>query len=316
MTKENKQPAAELRKHYFLERYVVIAPKRSHSLHHKRYPKRGELKTPPLEQEPSLFEIATKNGQWQVKVVANAFPAFHQDNKKAWGRQEIVLCTPNANHTKFSQLSVPQLERVFQAYRARLEALYADPKVNYVSLFHNSGLEAGASIRQVHSQIIALNLVPPRLTAELAAVAHYRKRHGSHPLSRALTWEAQHHERIIHRGQRVTSFCPYASESPYEAWIMPNQLEKSLLELSPKQIQEVIEHLRAVTTALDAVGMSYNFYLQEYVKGHRNYWHIRVTPRPNIWAGFELSTGIPINPVAPEAAAVWYRQTWSMQHAG
>jgi hypothetical protein len=35
---------------------------------------------------------------------------------------------------------------------------------------------------------------------------------------------------------------------------------------------------------------------------------IKLAPRPNIWAGLELGTGVIINSVAPEDAAKFYKE--------
>jgi hypothetical protein len=35
--------------------------------------------------------------------------------------------------------------------------------------------------------------------------------------------------------------------------------------------------------------------------------HLKLEPRPNVWAGLELGTGIIINPIPPEDAAKFYR---------
>jgi UDPglucose--hexose-1-phosphate uridylyltransferase len=37
------------------------------------------------------------------------------------------------------------------------------------------------------------------------------------------------------------------------------------------------------------------------------HWHLTVFPRLTIWAGFEYSTGIPVNPMPPEVTAEFLR---------
>ena len=36
--------------------------------------------------------------------------------------------------------------------------------------------------------------------------------------------------------------------------------------------------------------------------------HIKIEPRPNVWAGLELGTGVIVNPISPEDAARIYRE--------
>ena len=52
---------------------------------------------------------------------------------------------------------------------------------------------------------------------------------------------------------------------------------------------------------------AYNMFLHYAPKGKELHMHIEITPRIQKWAGYELSTGLIINNIAPEAAAKFYR---------
>ena len=39
-------------------------------------------------------------------------------------------------------------------------------------------------------------------------------------------------------------------------------------------------------------------------------FHIQICPRLTTWAGFEMGTETIVNPVSPESAAVYYRETY------
>ena len=58
---------------------------------------------------------------------------------------------------------------------------------------------------------------------------------------------------------------------------------------------------------MDKFGISYNYFVENAVDSSDYHMHIKLAPRPNIWAGLELGTGVIINPVAPEMAAEIYR---------
>lgn len=303
---------AEVRKHYYLNKYVAIAPKRTHSLHHIDYPKDGILKEPPLESESSLLEIPGKDGQWAVKVIRNLYPAFSLGNKNAYGAQEVILET-NPSDKPFGQLSVEQLLRVFEAYRQRLAALRKIKGIHYISIFHNDGLEAGTSVKQTHSQLIALGLVPPQIVEEAKVFSQLKQRYGGSPLGRALAWEEEKHKRIIYSDKHLAVLAPYASEHPYEAWLIPRREVDSITGLNNSELEALGRNLKALTMTLNSERVPFNFQLIEPAKGYDNHFMVKLTPRPNIWAGFELNTGIPINPVAPEDAAEWYR-TFIKEH--
>jgi UDPglucose--hexose-1-phosphate uridylyltransferase len=56
---------------------------------------------------------------------------------------------------------------------------------------------------------------------------------------------------------------------------------------------------------------AYNFFIHTAPADGQEYthyrWHIEIAPRTAIWAGFELSTGIEVSTLAPEAAAPFLR---------
>jgi hypothetical protein len=54
--------------------------------------------------------------------------------------------------------------------------------------------------------------------------------------------------------------------------------------------------------------MPYNYFVQNSLDCESHHMILKLSPRPNIWAGLELGTGIIINPVTPEDAAKFYRE--------
>ena len=65
--------------------------------------------------------------------------------------------------------------------------------------------------------------------------------------------------------------------------------------------------LKMVLGKLDEFGISYNYFIENAVNAEDYHMHIKIKPRPNIWAGLELGTGVVINPIAPEYATKIYR---------
>ena len=242
-----------------------------------------------------------------MKVIRNIYPAFSISNAKAYGAQEVVLET-NPTAIPFGQLSVTQILRIFSAYQQRLAALRKLAGIQYVSIFHNDGLEAGASVKQTHSQIIATDIRPPKLVDEAQIFKKLKSRYARSPISRAMAWEISQAQRLIYNDRHIAVVCPYASQHPYEVWLVPNREAKSVAELEAAELKILAKCLKAVTSALNSEGISFNFYLKEQANGYDNHFMIVLTPRPNVWAGFELNTDIPINPVSPEDAAQWYRR--------
>ena len=307
MSTQNPDGKSQIRKHYYLDQYVVIAPKRTHSLHHEEFTKVGGLRNPPLEDEPSVYEIPDETGKWAVKVISNIYPAFSSDNEKAYGAQEVVLVAREPSDTPIGRQPLDQIERVLMAYQHRIAALRGMKYINYVSVFHNQGLEAGASVKQTHSQIIATQMIPPTLRRHAQDFSQLRQRFGVSPMSRAMIWERELQTRVIYSDRYMSAVCPYASLYPFEVWIVPKAQVKSIRELGRNQLRSLAIALKVVVLGLETEQISYNYHLVEDIKGMDNHFYIQLIPRPNVWAGFELNTGVAINPVAPEEAAQWYR---------
>ncbi len=301
---------SELRRDYFQERYVVIAPKRNlrpDSFAAKSEPHRLETATSPaIEKDPAILNLPHGAKDWQVRVVGNIFPALSPDNKRAYGKQEVIVETPDHN-VEFSELSLDHLMIVFEAYKQRLEALSKLPDVRYVSVFKNDGPAAGASIAHAHSQIVALPLVPPDLEAEAEAVDKYFDQFERCPVCDMWQWEAKQEVRLVFEDKSIAAVTPYASRFPFEVWITPKHHTGNFCDLSKTELRSIATIIKNITSKLDSINVSYNFFLQNALAGRDHHFLLKIEPRPGVWAGLELATGVILNPVSPEYSALWYR---------
>jgi UDPglucose--hexose-1-phosphate uridylyltransferase len=302
--------AAEIRRHYYLNRYVVIAPKRHlrpGSFGGDRQAHRTETAdSPALELEPAIYQVTDEQGNWQVKVIANAFPALSLDNPKAYGHQEIIIDTPEHNR-EFSDLPLNHIERIFDAYINRHHALSALPGIEYVSIFKNDGPKAGASIAHAHSQAVAWPLVPPDVQAEADVINSYTANNGTCPHCDVIAWELDQKQRVIFQDDYFVAVSPYATRVPFGTWLLPRRHCSHISQLSQKELHSMAKMLKNLTTTLDQAEISFNFFLQNALPGHDHHFVLRLEPRISIWAGGEFSTGIVFNVVPPEYAALWYQ---------
>lgn len=113
--------------------------------------------------------------------------------------------------------------------------------------------------------------------------------------------------RIIYEDKLMIAVSPYAAESPFAAWILPRRHIGSFVDLTTSELASCAVILKNLTAKLDHAVISYNFFLQNSLSDRHDHFVLKLEPRPNIWAGFELGTGIIINPVMPEYAALWYK---------
>ena len=302
--------SSEIRRHYYLERYTIIAPKRN--LRPDSFATTASshttetAKSPAIEKDPSVLEIKNDQGQWIVKVVENAFPAVSLDNPKAYGKQEVIIETPEHN-VEFSSLPLEHIESVFKAYVDRVASIYKISGIRYVSVFKNDGPKAGASIAHAHSQLIAMPIVPPLVQEEATAMNDYFSQHGTCPHCDVIAWEKQQKVRVIFEDEQILAISPYAATYPYAVWLMPKSHTRTFGSMTSAQLHSFAIIIKKITQLLDKAKLSFNFFLHDSLPEYDHHFYIKIEPRVTMWAGFELSTGMVINPVTPEYAAEWYR---------
>jgi UDPglucose--hexose-1-phosphate uridylyltransferase len=310
MTPNQNSPAkSELRKDYYRDRYVIIAPLRN--LRPDSFMKDTEPHKIPDPNchlcnnlEPALYSIPSGR-DWQVKVIANKYPALTLTNPKAFGAQEVVINTPRHDQ-EFSELTIPQILEVFAAYRHRLIALRQIPGIRYVLVFKNDGPMAGASVAHAHCQIIALPMIPPHIESESNALVRYQDAHNSCAHCDIIAWEEKQKVRIVFADKHFVAISPYAASAGFGLWIMPRQHRRLFTDLNASELKSLAVILKKVTSRLDNNNLSFNYFLQESIPFHDHHLVLKVEPRTFKWAGAELGTGVIINAIPPEYAALWY----------
>jgi UDPglucose--hexose-1-phosphate uridylyltransferase len=310
-TSQNQSPLnSEIRKHYFLDSYSIIAPNRN--LRPDSFSDNQRLHNEPNpdcqfchNREPSIWQ--TPRGEnWRVKVVANAYPALSATNPNAFGIQEVVINGPD-HSLEFSDLPLDHIEEIFEAYRRRLIQLKAIDGIRYVLIFKNDGAVAGASVSHAHCQIFGLPLVPPKIEAESDALNHYWDKHRSCAYCDIIRWETSQKVRIIAEDKHFIAISPHAADHAFEAWLLPRRHEPEFAGLHASELHSLASIIKKITARLDMTSISFNFFLQESLENQDHHFVLKVEPRTTKWAGAELGTGVIINPVSPEYAALWYQ---------
>lgn len=308
-----KTQATEIRRHYYRNEFVIVAAARDARPDSFRHA--GEPHVVPNPEcpfcraaEPALLVLPDAN-HWNVRVIANAFPALTLTNPQAYGAMEVVIETPD-HRREFSSLPVAHIERVIDAYRQRIAALRAVPGIRYVLVFKNDGPMAGASIAHAHSQIMALPFIPPQVEAEADALNHYWDKNNSCAICDLEVWEREQKVRLIAADEHFTTIAPYAPSYAYETWFIPKRHIAALADLRPGELRALATSLKYVTGKLDHALMSFNFYVSESLPDQDHHLLIKLEPRlpRKDHSGAELGSGVVITSVSPEAAAAWYRE--------
>lgn len=250
---------------------------------------------------------------WLARIIPNRYPVVvdrpSSDPPEAAGRRaargvhDVVIESPR--HV-LSVLDVDPASWVASwcLVRDRLAMLSRRGDLAWGMVFKNSGPAAGASIDHVHSQLVAIDFVPPAVAAAPPDAA------GRDGVAAALE-EARHADRVVVERDGLVAFVPRAPRQPFETWIVPREPAPWFHAAADDGAAALAGMSRDVVArlALAAPGADYNWWLLQAPfappsTGHgHGRWRLEILPRINPLAGFELGTGCHVCVETPEISA-------------
>ena len=330
----------ELRKDIITERWVIIATERAKRPH--------DFRSPPAEVDsndcpfcpgnehqtpPEIYAVRTGGGPngpgWQVRVVANKFPALRvegemnreaegiYDRMNGIGAHEVIIDTPE-HQRALEEQSIEHIGLALTACKERLLDLQQDTRFRYLLVFKNVGRAAGASLSHSHYQLIATPVTPRNVKAKLNGARDYYDRKERSVFHDILRQEQRDATRLVFESDGFLVFCPYASRFPFELCILPKRQSPDFHSMDQTEILQLAHALKTTLAklgrALDRPQYNLIVHTAPTRRGHRRSgywdtldhdfrWHIEILPRVTEVAGFEWGTGFFINPLAPEKAA-------------
>ncbi len=327
----------ELRKDPVIGRWVIISTergKRPSEFEHIHPPVKGgfcpfcpgnEDKTPPEIIAYRKDGGAPNTPGWHVRVVPNKYPALRvegelmregdgvYDKMNGVGAHEVIIESPDHNDT-LSTISTEQFEEVLWAYRDRIIDLKKDPRLRYVLIFKNHGEAAGASLEHTHTQLIALPIIPKRVSEELDGSLEYYNFKERCIFCDIVRQELLQNVRVVSENSDFVAIAPYAPKSPFEVWILPKAHESCFENCQKHHYKSLAMIFSDVLRRMDRVlnYPPYNFILHAspIKNGTLEYyhWHFEIMPKLTKVAGFEWGSGFYINPTPPEESARYLRE--------
>ena len=229
----------------------------------------AEGETPP--------EIARDGDPWRIRIFPNRYPATEHS--------EVIVESAKHDET-FDALDADHAARGIAMTFQRYRALAA--KTPYVCIFKNHGRLAGASIPHLHSQLVGLPFVPPRIAAEGDAFA----RAATCPLC-----DLRAHP-LIRETERYRWIAPRGARFGYQQWIVPKTHEPQLIE--PHELATLMQ---ASVRAMHPLSDAHNWAFINFPHEQRGHWYVEVFPRTAMIAGLEIGTGTFASSVDAAAAA-------------
>ncbi|MEA3210523.1 MAG: UDPglucose--hexose-phosphate uridylyltransferase [Chthoniobacter sp.] len=329
---------SEIRHNRLTGEWVVIAPERAN--------RGGNLARPPAPTSipafvPSCpfcpgnealtpdeqYRVDGDDGHWALRSIVNKFSVLSAtgevavagsstsggDTVNGVGLHEVLIESPQ-HHLTTALFSIEQVQRILEAYRHRFQAFYADPRIQHVIVFKNHGADAGASQQHPHSQIVGLPIVPQQIGERLETARRFFAETGRCPACTLLAQEQEHRCRIVAENAAFVAFIPYAALSPYHLWIFPKVHAACFSELPVEMLPALAEIIRTVLAKLYGLLANPAFNLVVRSLGPREkeaphfHWYLSIVARVNKVAGFELGTGMFVNPSSPEVCAQALRE--------
>lgn len=316
--------------------WILIAPRRARRGHsfiqrikRVREPKKTCVFEDPEKYGNKVIGTYLDHGHdWRIKIIRNKFPAVAHShrNKKLFketkksiysvfagiGHHEIVITRDH--DAGYENLDIEDASQVLQAFRDRYLEFIRDRNLSYVSIFHNSGLSAGASVYHPHYQIVAIPIIPPDVRHSLHGSHRYYEEHKRCVHCDMISLEQREKKRIIFENKSAVVFAPYVSRTPFEMRIFPKEHSPFFEETNPETMTDIAECLQvSINRMKKALACDYNFFVHTSPIAnkshyHHYHWHIELLPKLTHLAGFELNTGITVNTVDPDHAAKLLRK--------
>jgi UDPglucose--hexose-1-phosphate uridylyltransferase len=330
-------PMPELRKDPIVGRWVIIATERSK----RPITPKSEVHIPTTycpfcegSEQATPHEIIAYRDRntrpnekgWRVRVVPNKFPALQiegelnkrgegiYDKMNGIGAHEVIIECP-FHEVSLANLSEDNIREVLWVYHDRLVDLKKDPRLVYGMVFKNVGAAAGASLEHTHSQLIVTPIVPISVLEEMTGALEFFNYRGRCIFCDMIYQELSSEKRVIMETPNFVTFAPYASRFPFETWILPKSHSSHYENIQKKEVDELGTVLKTILLklelALDKPAYNYIIHTSPFdTQSLPHYhWHIEIIPRLTRVAGFEWGTGFYINPVPPEQAAAFLRET-------
>jgi UDPglucose--hexose-1-phosphate uridylyltransferase len=335
-TKQNKTKPTELRQDLITGDWVVVSTiraKRPDEFAKKETEDESErdvancLFCDPVAsgQEKDVLLYGTGDDDWSLRVFPNKYPAFSRPTggritykeegpyflMDSIGYHEVIVTRDHKKH--LGRMEPILVAELLDAYQSRYIDLMNKKSVNYIDIFHNHGKSAGASIPHPHSQLMAIPVISPYVKSELDGAEQYYQGSKHCVYCAMLEWEKEAQKRLVFENDDFLVFCPFAARANFEMWVMPKKHKPYFERMTEAEKISGGEALQKVIAKLDKAlnNPDFNFYIHTSPCDGKDYphyhWHIEILPKLNIWAGFEVSTGIEIITISPEDAAEYLR---------
>ena len=230
----------------------------------------------------------------------------------ALGASEVIIHSPD--HRRWLPYLPAEQASLIMLTTRRRYLRNSMPNMATVVPLYNHGAGAGASLDHPHGQLYATHELAPEIAEEVTGSKRAFREVKGCVFCHMVAVEEAAGVRVITSSEHFIAIAPWASRGPFECWIIPREHRADFGLISEARAGELGVFLRAVLWRMveELDDPDLNWYIHSLANaGGENavayHWHLEIRPRQGEIAGFELATGMFINTVAPEEAAVALR---------
>lgn len=324
---------SQIRQNKATKEWVIYAPSRSKRPKDFKQKEEGRNALPAVDKEcpfcpgneamlPNILMELPLPGQdgWQTRVVPNKFPALTPEGDMSrdtqgiylrmpgHGRHEVIIESPRHDQN-MAEMSLEEVGTIVETYHRRYVDLMKEHGNMMAILFRNYGARAGTSLIHPHSQLVVTGMVPRYIRGREEEAQRYFDEWGRCVFCEILEFEAQDHRRVVEENDSFLAFIPFAAEAPFEIWIMPRRHRADFGDVSDEEKAELAPVLRDSLARLHRKlnDPDYNYVINTSARYRADepqlHWYLQIRPRLTTRAGFEIGSGISINPSLPEEDA-------------
>jgi UDPglucose--hexose-1-phosphate uridylyltransferase len=328
------------------DEYALIAPERLHRPDCYRFfhgREESDTKNCPFcpghedMTPPEIYAMrdnAPDTPGWKTRVVPNLYKAVQIEAPwesrevgpytlwEGLGAHEVIIDTPR-HLLRMDQWSEEEYRNWLATMRLRVNDLRGDIRLVHFSLFKNHGHYGAATQSHPHTQLIALPVVPKAWLGQCERAHRFYLQRRHSVFESVLNEERGDGRRIVMESERFLVFCPFASAFAFEvALLAKKEGTCSVCDLDDDAAAELASLLKRTMDAMYRELGDFDFNIlfntppmqkdpstEGFFDDTAKMWRmmVRIVPRLFRMGGFELGSGVHINPVAPEEAAALLR---------
>lgn len=261
-----------------------------------------------------------KTTYWINRGFTNMYPILALESSGgALGVNEVVVET--RRHNGFlSSLSDMELSAAFKSLTARYFSLKGDPRLEWFSVSKNYGKMAGASMEHPHLQIAVMAQVPEKFEVRFLRARKYFRRKNRYICCDNIKYHQKKKLKVFETKHFIL-FVPWAAIRPYHMRLYPKKHNPSfahVLRDNDEIRKDFAYALRSMILIYKVAVLGenggntpdplYNFFIDTapFREDHKegiHHWYLEFEGKTSIDAGFEMHTGIKVNPTYPEEIA-------------